>query len=280
LLRHRTTSLINLSGLTIGMTAAFFIFMWVENELGYDSYHPDAEHIYRLKIYWNIRENETWVWETSPFPLGEEAKKQLPEVKMIARLLPAVYQPPTINIDDHYFKEKNAAYVDENWFRLFHFDFIEGNAEAFNSQLYSVVLSESNAKRYFGNENALGKTLRIDTIDYQVQGVIKDYPANSSFRYNMFLRLKPQNEDEWGAFGYLTFVKIPPTASPEKVAEKFDAILASNQEEDHAKIGLTPLKEMHFEHDLQNSSIVHGNRKMVNIFMVLGGLLLAIACIN
>jgi putative ABC transport system permease protein len=115
LLRHRTTSLINLSGLTIGMTAAFFIFMWVKNELSYDSYHPDAEHIYRLKIYLNIRQNETWVWETSPFPLGEEAKKQLPEVKMITRLLPMSYQQPTININDHYFKEKNAAYVNSSF---------------------------------------------------------------------------------------------------------------------------------------------------------------------
>jgi putative ABC transport system permease protein len=67
LLRHRTTSLVNLSGLTIGMTAAFFIFMWVKNELSYDGYHPDGEHIYRLKIYMDISQNETWVWEMSVF---------------------------------------------------------------------------------------------------------------------------------------------------------------------------------------------------------------------
>ena len=280
LLRRRTTSLNNLSGLTIGMTAAFFIFIWVKNELSYDSYHPDAEHIYRLKIYHDITQTETWVWETSPFPLGEEAEKQLPEVKMIARLLPMSYQPRTININDHYFKEKNAAYVDENWFRLFHFDFIEGNAKAFNSQLYSIVLSESNAKRYFGNENALGKIIRIDTIDYKIQGVIKDYPANSSFRYHMFLSLNPQNDYDWDAFSYLTFVKIPPTANPEDTAEKFDAILASNQETDNAKVGLTPLTEMHFEHDLLNSQILHGNHKIVNIFIALGALLLVISCIN
>lgn len=280
LLLHRSTSLINLSGLTIGMTGAFFIFMWVKNELSYDSYHPDSKHIYRLKTHWNIRQNETWVWETSPFPLGEEAKKQLPEAEMITRLLPMSYQPPTININDHYFKEDNAAYVDEDWFRLFHFDFIEGSAEAFNSQRYSVVLSESNAKRYFGNESALGKILRIDTLDYQIQGVIKDYPTNSSFRYRMFLSLNPQNDYDWGTFSYLTFVKIPPTADPEKVAQKLHAILASNDEIDNAKIGLIALKEMHFEHDVQNSQIVHGNRKMVNIFMAMGGLLLAISCIN
>jgi putative ABC transport system permease protein len=274
LLRNRTTSLINLSGLTVGMTAAFFIFMWVENELSYDRYHPDAEHIYRLKYQW-----ETWVSEMSPFPLGEVAKNQLPEVETISRLQ-AIYQPPTVNINNYSFKETNAAYVDANWFRLFHFDFIEGNPEAFSSQLYSVVLSESNAKRYFGNESALGKSLRIDTIDYQIQGVVKDYPANSSFRYNMFLRLKPQDPDEWGSFGYLTFVKISPTANPESVADKFDAILSSNRKSDDYKFSLTPLGAMHFEQDLRHSVLVHGNRKMVGIFMVLGGLLLSIACIN
>jgi putative ABC transport system permease protein len=275
LLRHRTTSLINLLGLTVGMTAAFFIFMWVKNELSYDSYHPDAEHIYRLN-----HQMDTWVSEMSPYPLGEVAKNQLPEVEMIARLSPTLYQPPTIIINNYYFKEANAAYVDADWFRLFHFDFIEGNPGAFNSQPYSVVLSESNAKRYFGDESALGKTLRIDTVDYQIQGVVKDYPANSSFRYHMFLRLKPQDQDEWGALAYLTFVKISPTANPENVADKFSAILSSNRKDNNAKVSLTPLNAMHFEQDLQHSVFVHGNRKMVGIFMVLGGLLLSIACIK
>lgn len=281
LLLHRTISLINLSGLTIGMTAAFFMFLWVKNELSYDSYHSDAEHIYRLKIYHNISQTETWVLETSPLPLGEEVKKQLPEVQIIARLLPMSYQPPTISINDHYFKERNAAYVDENWFRLFHFDFIEGSAKAFNSQLYSVVLSESNANKFFGNENALGKTIRIDTIDYQIQGVIKDYPANSSFRYGMFLSFNAQKMDyDWGSFSCLTFLKIMPAAKPKEVAEKVQTIFASNQETNNTKMGLTPLKEMHFEHDILNSQITHGNRKMVNNFMILGVLLLGIASVN
>lgn len=275
LLRNGTTSLINLLGLTLGMTATIFIFMWVQNELSYDGYHPDAARIYRLK-----RQSDSRVSEMTPFPLGQLAKHILPEVETISRLQAMLYQPLTINITKDYFIEKNAAYVDGNWFQLFHFDFIAGNARAFDSHSYSVVLSESSAKRYFGNESALGKTLRVDTIDYQVQGVVKDYPANSSFRYDMFLRLKPQDPNEWGSFSYLTFVKISSGASPENVGEEFSAILRSNRQNDDSKISLTPLDTMHFEEDLQDSVFAHGNPKMVAIFIVLGGLLLCIACVN
>ncbi|MFC3196053.1 hypothetical protein ACFOET_00370 [Parapedobacter deserti] len=81
LLRYRTTTLINISGLVIGMTAAFFVFLWVKNEYAYNGYHQDVERVYRLKTYLTIDKNNTWIWESSPYLLGEEAKKQLPEVK-------------------------------------------------------------------------------------------------------------------------------------------------------------------------------------------------------
>lgn len=280
------TTLINLSGLTIGMTSAFFVFMWVQNEYSYNGYHTDADRIYRLKT---LREDRNSTGETTPYLLGEEVKQLLPEVQVLTRINPnGGDEAPVITIDGQQIKEKNAATVDENWFDIFHYDFIEGSAQAFNSQPYSVILSESHAKKYFGTESPLGKPIRLDSIDYQVQGVIKDYPPNSSFRYHMYLPLSArranpelrESDDTWGMFGYLTFVKIPATSDPLDIAPKITDIMTANHKRGNVNIGLIGLKEMHFEDDVQFSVFLHGNKQTANIFLVLGCILLGIACIN
>src|SRR5690554_3796231 len=236
-LGYRAT-LINLSGLTIGMTSAFFILMWVQNEYAYNSYHKDAERIYRLKAFMSNGS----VWENTPYLLGEEVKQQL-EVQQLTRIIPNRNDDePVITVDGQQFKEKNAATVDENWFDMFHYDFIQGSAEAFSSQPYSVILSESNAEKYFGTEIPIGQTLHIDTVDYRVQGVIKDYPPNSSFRYQMYLPLSArhanpefrQRDETWGGFSFLTFVKISAASDPEYYAEKITDIMTLNHKRSNA----------------------------------------------
>lgn len=277
-------SLINLSGLTIGMTSAFFILMWVQNENSYNSYHDEAERIYRLKAFMSNGS----AWETTPYLLGEEVKQQL-EVEQLTRMVPNTNDnEPVITVDGQQLKEKKAATVDENWFNMFHYDFIQGSAEAFNSQPYGLILSESNAKKYFGSEIPIGQTLRIDTVDYQVRGVVKDYPPNSSFRYQMYLPLSArhanaesrQEDETWGGFRFLTFVKISAATDPEYLAEKMTDIMTVNHQRSNAKISLIGVKEMHFEDDIQSSRLPHGHKKTVDAFMWLAGILSAIACIN
>src|SRR5690606_11970605 len=124
--------------------------------------------IYRLKAFMS----NGMAWETTPYLLGEEVKQQL-EVEQLARIIPNRYEGgPVITLDGQQLKERNSATVDENWFNMFHYDFVQGSAEAFNSQPFSVILSESTAKKYFGTEIPIGQTLRIDTVDYQVRGII------------------------------------------------------------------------------------------------------------
>ncbi|HMU10793.1 MAG TPA: ABC transporter permease, partial [Ferruginibacter sp.] len=86
LVKQPSTSLINIGGLAIGMAAAVFIFLWVKNEFSFDNYHKDADRIFRVKNYLAIDKNDTWVWENSPYLLGEEAKQQIPEVLNVCRL--------------------------------------------------------------------------------------------------------------------------------------------------------------------------------------------------
>ncbi|QHS57296.1 ABC transporter permease [Mucilaginibacter sp. 14171R-50] len=286
--KHRGTGFINIAGLSVGMAAAVLIFIWVQNELSFDKHEPDAANIFRIKNYLSLDKTTTWVWENSPYQIGDAAKKQLPEIEAVTRLRPVNYMPVYFNINGEFFPEEKAAYVDSEWFNVFKVDFVSGNATAFNQHPFSIILSESSAKKYFANQDAIGKTIKIDSNNYQVQAVMKDAPANSSFRYDAYIPVaarhadvkQQQNEMQWGNFYYLTFLKLRPGTNIKKVTSKIKSILEENRKQKNLEIGLTPLSEIHFENDLQNSSIIHGDKKVVVIFIVLGVLLLLIACIN
>ena len=289
LFRHKRMTFINIAGLGIGMAAAVLIAMWVQNELSYDAFQPDAGNIYRVKAHLTITKTETWLWESSPYILGEHAKKEIPEVAGLARIMPHDADL-NLHIGDKLLTEKKAAYVDENWFKMFHYNFVEGSADEFNKNPFSLILTEACAKKYFGKQEAVDKVLRIDTVNYQVQAVVKDNPANSSFQYNMLIPVAAwqadaqtkQNDLEWGNYNYLTFIKLRSNSNANAVAAKLVSIFRTDDKDDKGKtiFTLMPLKDMHFETDLMQSSIIHGNRTIVDVFIVLAGLLLVTACIN
>jgi len=289
--RHKRMTFINVTGLGIGMAATVLIVIWVQNELSFDRAEPDSENIYRIKSAMAISANETWFWETSQYVLGEHAVKEIPEIGNITRLAP---NSGTDNLNFRYgdklISEQKSAYVDEQWFKMFHYDFIEGSRESFIKNPFSLILTESAAKIYFGNEDAVGKVLRLDTVDYQVQAVVKDNPANSSFQYNVLMPVAAQITDKnarnnlhrWGEYGYLTFLKLKPGANTAKISAKLNQILTLNRKGDYTKCkySLVKIKDMHFETDVMGSAFIHGNHTLVNVFIVLAVLLLVTACIN
>jgi len=287
--RHKRMTFINIAGLGIGMAAAVLIAMWVQNELNFDRDQPDADNIYRIKTHLSISKNETWIWETSPYMLGDFASRQIPQITGIARLR-THYKDLNLLDGSRIITESKAGYVDEGWFKMFHYDLLEGSLDAFAKNPFSIILTQSAAKKYFGNQDAIGKVLRIDTNNYQVQAVVKDYAASSSFRYNLLMPLasqlaNPQNKKnamQWGNYNYITFVKLRPGANLKTVSDGLFTIQHKNHEKDNGKekFSLIKLKDMHFETDLQSSSFIHGNRTMVNVFIVLAALLLITACIN
>lgn len=287
--RHKRMTFINIAGLGVGMAAAVLIAMWVQNELSFDKNQPDADNIYRIKTYLTITKTETWVWESSPYMLGEMASRQVPQIEAIARFRNH-YQDLNLMDGTKLISEPKAAYVDEGWFKVFHFDFVDGSPDAFVKNPYSLVLTQSTAKKYFGDREAVGRVLRIDTINYRVQGVIRDYPANSSFRYNVFIPIaaqladpsERQNSMQWGNYNFITFLKLRPHSNTKAVAAALFNIQHKNNSKDRGseKFGLTKLTDMHFDSDLQSSTFIQGNRTIVDVFIVLAALLLITACIN
>ncbi|RFZ84477.1 hypothetical protein DYU05_02335 [Mucilaginibacter terrenus] len=285
---HKATTIINVGGLAVGMAAAVLIFIWVQNEFNFDKEQPDHANIFRIKSYLAVDKKTTWVWEHTPYVLGEHAKKDVPEIVALARMAPNIWRPIYFNVNGEFFPEKTTAYVDGDWFKVFDYKFVSGNANAFNANPYSIILTESKAKKYFNTTNAVGKMIKVDTLNYQVQGVIKDIPASSSFTFDILMpvaakqanKREKDNDLKWGNFNYLTFVKLNPGANLKAVSKKIKAIIRKNRDKDDLQIGLTNLAALHFENDLQSSSLTHGNQRVTYIFVALGILLLLIACIN
>jgi len=286
--KNKATGFINLFGLTIGMTAAVFIFLWIQNEISFDNYHPDKNNIYRITNAIQVDKNESWVWESSPMPMADAALKEIPEVQKAARLSPNTWGGLVFNVNHKLFSETTSAYIEKTWFNLFHYNFIAGSSLAFGNNPFSVILTESKAKKYFGDADAIGQVIRVDTVNYTVQGVIKDNPINSSFQFDILLQMdgrlaNPQRAREdknWNNFGYISFIQLRPDANRAAVTTKLNNIINKNRKNKNDTVSIFPFTEMYFESDLQSSDLPHGNKKTTYIFSLLGLLLLVTACIN
>jgi putative ABC transport system permease protein len=281
--KNKITGAINITGLSVGMTAAVLIMLWVQSETSFDNY-KDKNSIYRITTRIPA---EGWVWETSPLLLAPAIKNEVPEVEKTARLYTG--NLPVFSISGNLFYEKACAYVDSGWFNLFKYTFTAGGPASFNKNPFSIILTESTAKKYFGDQRAVGKTIHVDSVDYEISGVIKDAPVNSSFQYNVFfpiaaLLTNPQireNDEQWNNDNYVTFIKLGAATNPANVAREITAVVKRKGKDDNSlAMSLTPLSDMHFENDIQNSIFLHGNSNMVYLFSFLGFLLLLIACIN
>jgi putative ABC transport system permease protein len=283
--KNKVTSAINIFGLSVGMTAAVFIFLWVQNELSFDDYHSDAGNIYRVTT--NLK-STGWIWETSPLLLADAIQKDAPGAEKTTRIYDG--NMPVFLIKNTPVYEKKCAYVDASWFDIFNYHFISGNANAFAKDPSSIILTSSDAIKYFGSTNVTGKIIHADSTDLIVRGVVKDAPANSSFQYSSFIPLsnllkdktRRENDEEWGNANYITFVKVKQGTNISTFEKTVTDILQkrSGDTQRQTTISFEKLKDIHFETAIENSVYLHGNKNAVYIFTMLAIFLLLIACIN
>ena len=280
--RNKGLTSLHVAGLAVGMAAALLIFSWVRNEMSYDGYHKDADRIYRLTTRLN---GNSWKWDGSPMLIADALKREVPGIETVTRLYRDHW--PMIQVGEDLRYEKRCAYVDYNWFGLFRYRFIKGNAP---QSPYDIVLTASTARKYFGAGEAVGAAIHLDSTDYVVRGVVEDAPANSSFQYDLFIpipalmmnRQVRENGESWDNTDYRTFIKLSPGVPVKRTERLLTTVLQKYEHDDQNSIVTTlePLKDMHFEKDVDGSAFVHGNLSVVYIFALLGFLLLVVACIN
>jgi len=192
LMKNKFYSMINIVGLAIGITACILIMLYVQSELSYDTYHEKADRIYRVNLDAVINGDDMNSPVTCP-PLAKAMQNEIPEVEEAARI---TYQPAVIRHNNDVFNENSWFFADPNFFKIFSTTFITGNPENALSQPNTVVLNETTAKRYFGEDNPIGQFITLENDrNYQVTGVIKDYPDNSHIKPDFLASIKGQDID-------------------------------------------------------------------------------------
>ena len=215
-------SLLNIGGLAIGIACAALIFLWVEDELTFDHYFSNRDNLYKVKDRQTYN-GTTFTFDATPGLLAQGMKSEIPGIKNAARSSWSSRVLFSLNGKEIY---EEGAYVDPSFFSMFHLDFINGDpAHAFD-QLYTVVLSEKMALKFFESTDVVGKTLTINNKkSYVVSGVIKDLPKNVSFRFDWLSPFKiVENENawlkEWGNNGIVTYAETEPNADISNINNK------------------------------------------------------------
>lgn len=286
LLKNKGYSLINISGLTVGMTIAMLIGLWVHYEISFDTFHKNIDRIGIIRKH-SLFNNTKGTQLAVPLPLYEELKNNYPEIKRISRFKG---HPMGLKTDDQIIR-KIGQYVDPDFLEMFSFSLIKGNIKTALNDPKSIVLTESLAEILFGDEDPMGKVVRIDNqYDAQVTGIMKDIPNNSTFNdieflapfeYTLANSYLQRFKDDWGSNVIWTFLELNEHVSIDKFSDKIGAInLEKDPKSREQKLSIQPFAKFHLYDEYENWENIGGKIAYVRMFGIIGILVLFIACIN
>ncbi|EAZ79665.1 ABC transporter permease [Algoriphagus machipongonensis] len=300
LLKKKVYSFINIVGLGIGMACCVLIFMFVQDELSYDQFNEKGDRIFRVvhgyfgedeQVEVNSRENY-WVWGNAP--VGPALELDFPEVEKVVRF--SGRADILFTIGDQTQQEEGIVFMDSTFFDVFSYELLEGDPKNALVAPFSVVLSETTARKYFGDQEALGKTLkgsdvagRADAGDYTVTGVMKDLPSNSHLQFNTLLSLstfhqsRPGVFDAWGYVDTYTYFLVNEQFDQQAFEAKIPEFLerrASEENGPNYTIGIEPLKDVYLRSEVQRQPGDTSSLSNIYVFSVIGLFILGIAIIN
>ncbi|EOR93500.1 putative ABC transporter permease [Arcticibacter svalbardensis MN12-7] len=286
LYKNKVFSLIHILGLTIGITVCMMIFLFIMNEFSMDRFHQKGKNIYRV-----MRSAEAFKIKV-PYLSGPYAPALLndfpTEIKKAVRVMTS---QKLISFGNHAFNEKKVYVVDSDFFSLFTFPLIKGDAHTALKDPGNVVLTESTAKKYFGDEDPMGKVIEMDKHQpLKVTGVAKDVPSNSHLNFDLVIPIsnyfKENWFNEWINNNGFTYVLLDEHVNPADLEKRFPAFMEKYMGKDMARIqahfdlSLTPLNAIYFEDSSSFDDVKHGDKSVVYIFLSIAVLILVIACIN
>lgn len=293
LLKHRGYSFINITGLAVGIACCILIMLFVMDELSYDRYLPNADHIYRVQTDVNVVGN-TLNLATSSFPMAAALKADFPQIQDVTRLVK--WGEPVLSLNENRFKEKSFYWADASVFKIFSWLFVEGDPETALADVHSIVLTESAARKYFGHENPMGKILRYENrLELKITGVIKDLPDNSTFKFDFLASSLMLNDimgketmEMWhGFYPTETFVTIRSKAEADALSANLPKFVSKYLQDDMAKtlgrtytMSLQPLLNIHLSPQLRGEFGTIGSTIYIVTFSSIAICVLLIACIN
>ncbi|MDH5827915.1 ABC transporter permease [Sphingobacterium faecium] len=286
---------INILGLSAGLVVGIFLMLWIQDELSFDRFHKNERVIYKIGIEGGTGISKK-IFENIIAPVGTVAKKEIPEVKDAVRIFKIGDAP--IKYKEKRFIEKSFAFVDPSYFSVFSFPLIQGNKQLPFPDNNSIIITASTARRYFGDENAIGKTVTIGVDELcVVSGIIADYPENSSMQFQVLLPISRFNEQayikkkttydnktylssmdmDWSSFSFETYLMLTPHANLTALTQKLQQVHERNKPEDTpVPYVAQPLSQVHLYH-MDGSD---GGIGTVHIFIGVALMILVIASIN
>jgi putative ABC transport system permease protein len=286
LLRNKVFSGINILGLALGLAVFILIMLWVRSETGYDNFHKDADRTAAVMINKYFDNGETQTFPAAPPPLAAALQKEVPEVE---------YATSTSWGDARQFTsgDKNFSeyglYVSPQFLKVFSFPLVSGNADKVLKEPHTVLITETLAKKYFGNENPVGKLITVEqSVPYKVEGVLKDIPGNSTMRFDFLMPMKDYVEyamegvERWDNNNVRTYVRLKPGIDRKKLDAGFKHILTKfTDQQPKTAAFLWDMKDWYLRYDFKDGKYAGGGRIVyVRMFIIIGFFILLLACIN
>lgn len=286
LVKNKVFSLINIMGLTIGITCCLMIFLYIRNEMSFDSFHQKEKNIYRVMRGYAASKLRV------PYLSGPYAPAMLNDFPdAIQQAVRVETSNGLITFNHKSFNEHNVYITDPDFFTLFSFPLIKGNAATALLDPASVVLTESTAKKYFGNEDPMGRFIDMDkTLHLKVTGIAKELPSNSHLTFDLVVPLSNYAKEPWATSwrsnNMFVYLLLKDHVQPAQLEKRFPQFMDKYMGQELAVMGgkwdlaLTPLRSIYFEPHSAFDNVNHGDKSVVYIFLSIAILILLIACIN
>ncbi len=286
--KRRVFSLLNIGGLSIALCVCFLIFEYISFEQSYDRFHTKGDRIYRVST--DIKTpTDQLIWASTPSGIVPRMRQEFPEIESQVRTRYASF---LFRKEDKKFQEKETLCADSTFFNIFSFPLVKGSAKDALSEPYQVVLSETAAKKYFGNADPMGQTLLFTdkNKNIRVSGVMKDFPRNSHFRSDVIVSMATMEKldttlnTNFGGFNCVSYILLKEGTNPDELSAKLPAFLDRNwgkkldEYKMHYTFHLENMKDLYMRSD--RSDYENGSVTNIYIFSTVAIFILLLACIN
>lgn len=287
IVKHKAYSSINISGLAIGLTSFMLIFLWVNDEVSYDLFQEKSDRIAKIGMVWAFGDTKIPTARATTIA-GPGLKNEIPYVEEFVRLKRNSTNESTVLVNDQSFTESSFYFADSAFFDLFSFRLLSGNPDGVLTRPNTVVLTESIARKYFSNENPVGKSIIVGTSNpeaYEVTGVMEDVPKNSHMQFDVlasFISLPEANEMGWNRSSYHTYVLLTNEDQMNQLQEDADRVTSDYFENSniHPTLTVLPFNDVYLRSPHGAEMIPGGDIRYVYIFSAIALLIVFIACIN
>lgn len=294
LARHKMFTAINVVGLAIGLASFLLMYEYIKFEKGYDSFHHDADKIYRVSKVQVINGIDADKDAMCSHPTGKFLQDELPEV--INHTVSKKFDFMQIRNGDTFFRELNVISADPNFLTIFNYDVIEGDKATMLSEPETIVLTESRAKAYFGSTDPMGQFLEVISpykATLKVTGILKDTPDNTHYKFDMLISDKTladgNDYNEWGWDNYYVYIKTGNIIDKNELTRKANVVANEHMndpddgeswEENGTRVDVHRVLDIHLKEEFTFEPQIHGSEKAVNFLIIISVFILLIAWVN